>query len=79
MTRYDSPSLENEYLSPKLQYPNRDGYGLFFDDLIRNYIGDSFSSLMTRKFLKFPEGDILIVTVKQSNDRVNSRSTLFIL
>jgi predicted RNA-binding protein with RPS1 domain len=62
--------LENEYLSPKLQYPNRDGYGLFFDDLIRNYIGDSFSSLMTRKFLKFPEGDILIVTVKQSTSEI---------
>ena len=64
--------LENEYqtLSPKLQYPNRDGYGLFFDDLIRNYIGDSFSSLMTRKFLKFPDGDILIVTVKQSTNEI---------
>jgi hypothetical protein len=64
--------LENEYksLSPKLQYPNRDGYGLFFDDLIRNYIGDSFSSLMTRKFLKLPDGDILIVTVKQSTNDI---------
>jgi predicted RNA-binding protein with RPS1 domain len=64
--------LENEYQSssPKLQYPNRDGYGLFFDDLIRNYIGDSFSSLMTRKFLKFPDGDILIVIVKQSTNEI---------
>lgn len=64
--------LENEYqsINPKLQYPNRDGYGLYFDDLIRNYIGDSFSSLMTRKFLNFPDGDILIVTVKQSTNEI---------
>lgn len=64
--------LENEYQSvnPKLQYPNRDGFGLFFDELIRNYIGDSFSSLMTRRFLKFPDGDILIVTVKQSTNEI---------
>ena len=64
--------LENEYQSvnPKLQYPNRDGFGLYFDELIRNYIGDSFSSLMTRKFLKFPAGDILIVTVKQSTNEI---------
>lgn len=64
--------LENEYKSAttKLQYQNRDGYGLYFDDLIRNYIGDSFSSLMTRKFLYFPEGDVLIVTVKQSTNEI---------
>ena len=61
--------LENEYLStnPKLQYSNRDGFGLYFDDMVRNYIGDSFSSLMTRKFLKFPNGDVLIVKVEPSN------------
>jgi hypothetical protein len=64
--------LENEYQSvnPKLQYPNRDGYGLYFDDLIRNYIGDSFSSLMSRKFLKFQSGDVLIVTAEPSTNEV---------
>ena len=64
--------LEQEYLSsnPKLQYPNRDGFGLYFDDMVRNYIGDSFSSLMNRQFLKFPSGDILIVKVEQSNNEV---------
>ncbi len=64
--------LEREYQSgnPKLQYSNRDGFGLYFDDLIRNYIGDSFSSLMSRKFLKFQNGDVLIVNIKQSPSEV---------
>ncbi len=64
--------LEQEYLSsnPKLQYPNRDGFGLYFDDMVKYYIGDSFSSLMNRRFLKFPNGDILIVKVKPSNSEV---------
>jgi hypothetical protein len=64
--------LENEYnsASPKLQYPNRDGFGLFFDEIIRNYIGDSFSSLMNRRFLKFHEGDLLIVKVEPSPNEV---------
>ena len=64
--------LEKEYLSanPKLKYPNRDGFGLYFDDMVRNYIGDSFSSLISRKFLKFPDGDVLIVKVEQSSNEV---------
>ncbi len=64
--------IEKEYqsLNPRLQYPNRDGYGLFFDDTVRNYIGDSFSSLMSRRILKFPMGDILIVKVEPSNNEV---------
>lgn len=64
--------LEKEYLSlnPKLKYPNRDGFGLYFDDIVRNYIGDSFSSLMNRKFLKFSNGDVLIVKVEPSTHEV---------
>jgi len=64
--------LENEYnsSSPKLQSPDRDGFGLFFDDRIKHYIGDSFSSLMNRRFLKFHEGDILIVKVEPSPNEV---------
>lgn len=60
--------LEKDFLSktPKLAYPNRDGFGLYFDDMVRNYIGDSFSSLMKRKFLKYPQGDILVVQVQSS-------------
>lgn len=64
--------LENEYKSksPKLQYPNRDGFGLYFDEMVRDYIGDSISSLMKRKFLKFPEGDILIIKIESSLNEV---------
>ena len=64
--------LEKEYssLNPKLQYPNRDGFGLYFDDIVRNYIGDSFSSLMNRKFLKFSSGDVLIVKVEPSINEI---------
>lgn len=64
--------IDNEYnsLSIKLQYSNRDGYGLYFDELIRNYIGDSFSSLLNRKFLRFPEGDVLIVNIKPSPNEI---------
>ena len=63
--------IENEFKTfSKRQGQNRDGFGKYFDDIIRNYIGDSFSSLMNRKFLKFPEGDILIVDIKQSTQEV---------
>ena len=64
--------INNEYhsINPRLLYQSRDGYGLYFDDLIRNYIGDSFSSLISSKFLNFPEGDVLIVNVNQSKNEV---------
>lgn len=64
--------LEHEYLStiPKLSYPSRDGFGLYFDDMVKNYIGDSFSSLMSRRFLKFPNGDVLIIKVQPSINEV---------
>lgn len=59
--------LEQEYLTfSKKQGQNRDGFGKNFDDTVRNYIGDSFSSLMNRRFLKFPEGDVLIVKIESS-------------
>ena len=49
---------------------NRDGFGLFFDQKIKEYFEPSFSSLLDRDFLKFPGGDILIVSVKQSAETV---------
>ncbi len=59
--------LEVEFASfVKQEEKNRDGYGKYFDDLVRTYLGDSFSSLMTRKFIKFPEGDVLVVEIKPS-------------
>ena len=62
--------LEQEYKNFSKKDQNRDGFGKYFDGLVRNYIGDSFSSLMERKFLKFPEGDILIVTIAPSQQEV---------
>lgn len=61
--------LEKEYLSfAKSQDQNRDGFGKYFDDMVRHYIGDSF--LMNTKILKFPSGDVLIVQIKTSNQEV---------
>ena len=62
--------LEQEYKTFPKKDQNRDGFGKYFDGLVRTYIGDSFSSLMNRKFLKFPEGDILIITIQPSNEEV---------
>ena len=59
--------LEQEYLSfTKKGEQNRDGFGKYFDNMVKDYLGDSFSSLMNRKFLKFPEGDVLIINGKPS-------------
>ncbi|WP_165820660.1 RNA-binding domain-containing protein [Pontibacter virosus] len=63
--------LEQEYLSfNKKSDQGRDGFGKYFDNVVKDYLGDSFSSLMTRKFLRFPEGDVLIITVKPSLQEV---------
>lgn len=63
--------LEQDYKSFKTGDQNRDGFGKFFDLMIKNYFGDSFSStLLEKEFLKFPKGDILIVNVKKSVDEI---------
>jgi len=50
---------------------NRDGFGKYFDSMIKDYFGESFSSsLLEKEFLKFPEGDILIVKVKKSAEEI---------
>ncbi len=56
--------LEIDYMS--LKEPDRDGFGKFFDSKIKEYFEESFSSLLEREYLKFPEGDILIVKVRPS-------------
>jgi len=61
--------LEKDYANIKNK-KNRDGFGLFFDDKIKEYFESSFSSLLERDFIKFPKGDILIVNVKQSADPI---------
>lgn len=62
--------IEQDYKSFKKGQP-RDEFGKFFDASIKEYIGNSFSSnYLTKEFLKFPEGDILIVTVKPSKEEI---------
>ena len=50
---------------------DRDEFGKRFDELLKEYFGDSFSSLLLEKeFLKFPEGDVLIIEVKKSDEEI---------
>lgn len=64
--------LEKDYASFRhIQDKNRDGFGKLFDSKLKDYFGISFSSLQLKKeFLKFPEGDILIIEVKPSVEEV---------
>lgn len=63
--------LEQDYESLKSIKKDRDGFGQYFDQLIKEYFGESFSStLLEVEFLKFPKGDILIVKVKESSEEV---------
>lgn len=64
--------LEDDYSSFKKQEDqSRDGFGKFLDKKFNEYFGDSFSSLLlSKEFLKFPEGDILIIEVKPSVEEV---------
>ncbi|GEP51273.1 hypothetical protein FNO01nite_19450 [Flavobacterium noncentrifugens] len=64
--------LEQDYSSFKAKKEqNRDGFGKFFDAKLKEYFGESFSSiLLKKKFLKFNEGDILIIEVKPSSEEV---------
>jgi exosome complex RNA-binding protein Csl4 len=62
--------LEQDYNTFKKEN-NRDGFGKFFDSMVKDYFGESFSSsLLEKDFLKFPEGDILIVKVNKSVEEV---------
>lgn len=62
--------LEQDYNSFK-KNKNRDEFGKYFDSMLKDYFGDSFSSsLLEKEFLKFPEGDILIIKVNKSLEEV---------
>ena len=62
--------LEQDYNSFN-QDKNRDGFGKYFDSMLKDYFGDSFSSsLLEKEFLKFPDGDILIVKVNKSLEEI---------
>ncbi len=60
--------LEIDYNSLKQQ--NRDGFGKRFDDDVKTFFGESFFSLLDKQFLKFPEGDILIIKVSASPEEI---------
>lgn len=64
--------LEKDYeCFKKESEKNRDGFGKFLDAKLKSYFGDSFSSQYLKKdFLNFPEGDILIIEVKESLEEV---------
>lgn len=62
--------LEQDYNS-FTNNQNRDEFGKKFDSLISDYFGDSFSSsYLEKEFLKFPDGDILIIKVNKSVEEV---------
>tara|TARA_B110000902_G_C14269817_1_gene572718 strand:+ start:38 stop:2623 length:2586 start_codon:yes stop_codon:yes gene_type:complete len=62
--------LEQDYNSFKKEQ-TRDEFGKYFDNQIKEYFGHSFSStLLEKEFLKFPEGDILIIKVLPSLEEV---------
>jgi Putative DNA-binding domain len=64
--------LEKDYqYFKKESEQNRDGFGKFLDSKLKSYFGDSFSSQYLKKdFLNFPEGDILIIEVKESLEEI---------
>lgn len=64
--------LEKDFDSFKdISEKNRDGFGKFLDSKLKSYFGDGFSSqYLEKEFLKFPEGDILIIKVKESAEEV---------
>jgi hypothetical protein len=62
--------LEQDYNSFKKEQ-TRDEFAKYFDSKIKDYFGDSFSStLLEKEFLKFPEGDILIIKVLPSLEEI---------
>lgn len=62
--------LEQDYNYFK-QNNGRDEFGKFFDSTIKDYFGESFSpTILDKEFLKFKEGDILVVKVKKSSEEV---------
>ena len=62
--------LVNDY--SKYSGNHRDEFGKDFDAKLKEYFGESFSSLhlAKREILPFPEGDILIIEVKPSIEEV---------
>ncbi|MDY0905627.1 ATP-binding protein [Pedobacter sp. CFBP9032] len=60
--------LDSDYST--LKQKNRDGFGKHIDELVKSYFGGGFASLLRREFVKFPEGDIMIIEVYPSPEEV---------
>ena len=67
--------LEKDYMNLKKSKgigKERDDFAELFDQKVKEYFGDSFSpTILDKEFLKFPEGDILIINVKPSKDEIH--------
>lgn len=67
--------LEKDYINLKKSKgigKERDDFAELFDQKVKEYFGESFSpTILEKEFLKFPEGDILIINVKPSKDEIH--------
>lgn len=67
--------LEKDYINlnkSKGIGKERDDFAELFDQKVKEYFGESFSpTILDKEFLKFPEGDILIINVKPSIDEIH--------
>jgi predicted RNA-binding protein with RPS1 domain len=55
---------------PTKSKQSKDGYGLYFDALVKDYLSDSVSSLLSTEWVQFQEGLVLVVNVKKSANEV---------
>jgi hypothetical protein len=66
--------LEKDYnnlKNSKGEGKERDIFGKFFNRMIKDYFGESFSpTLLEKEFIRFPEGDIYVIHVMPSIDEV---------
>lgn len=62
--------IENEFKDITGKKKNKDGYGLRFDDLIKEYFGNSFSSLLKTEIIDFPDGAVFVVEVASTTSEV---------
>lgn len=67
--------LEKDYVNLKKSKgigKERDDFSELFDQKVKEYFGNSFSpTILEKEFLKFPEGDIMIINVKPSIDEIH--------
>jgi predicted HTH transcriptional regulator len=60
--------LEKDY--NRFREKNRDSFGKLFDQKVNEYFGAGFGPSLKKEFLKFPEGDILIIEVSKQDELI---------